>query len=416
MRLPAAGGGSGGGRSLASLAGGESDLRGPAAELLSRQQQQQQVEGDGKPDFSKMFPKRQVRDWSAQGAAKYGTPPEASLRSGDDDSAAGDAADAREQRAERLDTHIGGGAGGGGQACFNCGEIGHKSRDCPQGGGGGGGGGQACFNCGEIGHISRECPQGGGEGGGGGGGGGQACFTCGEVGHKSRDCPQGGGSEGGGGGGGGRSRPAPTYEDGRYVSAYSSEQSEFLTTDSAKIAAKGDAALDDYAKMVEFSRHRREQLKASGQERRSGGTPAALGILLLSVASVVNAQVCSHREAFTNHLRLRRPGRGGRNGKGKQSAPRAFGTNDHGPGMRPDEDLPGGERVDEEGMVYSLDGGSRTVYFCDRFRRYKFYGKAGGLALLQAMCTKNDTCLGLNAKLFSADPEVHSRCWSRCVC
>ena len=50
--------------------------------------------------------------------------------------------------------------------------------------------------------------------------------------------------------------------------------------------------------------------------------------------------------------------------------------------MRPDEDLPGGVRVDEEGMVYSLDGGARTVYFCDRFRRYKFHGKAGGLALL----------------------------------
>lgn len=74
--------------------------------------------------------------------------------------------------------------------------------------------------------------------------------------------------------------------------------------------------------------------------------------------------------------------------------------------MRPDEDLPGGVRVDEEGMVYSLDGGARTVYFCDRFRRYKFHGKAGGLALLQAMCTKNDICLGLNSKLFSADPEV----------
>lgn len=39
----------------------------------------------------------------------------------------------------------------------------------------------------------------------------------------------------------------------------------------------------------------------------------------------------------------------------------SIGTNDHGPGMRPDEDLPGGERVDEEGMVYSMDGGSHTV-------------------------------------------------------
>jgi hypothetical protein len=33
-------------------------------------------------------------------------------------------------------------------------------------------------------------------------------------------------------------------------------------------------------------------------------------------------------------------------------------------------------------------------------------GEAGGLALLQAMCTKNDTCLDLNSKLFSADAQV----------
>ena len=33
----------------------------------------------------------------------------------------------------------------------------------------------------------------------------------------------------------------------------------------------GAGAANDYAKMVEFSRHRREQLKASGQQRRGGG-------------------------------------------------------------------------------------------------------------------------------------------------
>ena len=57
--------------------------------------------------------------------------------------------------------------------------------------------------------------------------------------------------------------------------------------------------------------------------------------------------------------------------------------------------------MDEEGMVYSLDDGARTVYFCDRFRRYKFVGEAGALALLQGMCTKNDANLEANASLFS---------------
>jgi hypothetical protein len=110
----------------------------------------------------------------------------------------------------------GGGGGGGDRACYNCGEVGHMSRDCPQprqgGGGGGGGGGRggdrdeasygscgggdrggggdrACYNCGENGHMSRDCPQ-PRSGGGGGGGGGGACYNCGEQGHQSRDCPQ----------------------------------------------------------------------------------------------------------------------------------------------------------------------------------------------------------------------------------
>jgi hypothetical protein len=48
-----------------------------------------------------------------------------------------------------------------------------------------------------------ECTQAGGApgGGGGGGAGGGACFKCGEMGHKSYDCPQGGGGGRGGGGG-----------------------------------------------------------------------------------------------------------------------------------------------------------------------------------------------------------------------
>ncbi|KAK1409632.1 hypothetical protein QVD17_36161 [Tagetes erecta] len=110
------------------------------------------------------------------------------------------------------------GGGGGGNACFKCGETGHMSRECPQGGGGGGGS-RNCYKCGESGHMSRECPK------GGGGGGGNACFKCGETGHMSRECPQGGSGggnrncykcgesghmsrecpKGGGGGGGGNS-------------------------------------------------------------------------------------------------------------------------------------------------------------------------------------------------------------------
>jgi len=79
-----------------------------------------------------------------------------------------------------------GGGGRGDEECFNCGGLGHMSRDCdqprkPKGGGRDGGGGRgddSCFNCGESGHMSRDCPEprkpkGGGKGDRGGGGGGR---------------------------------------------------------------------------------------------------------------------------------------------------------------------------------------------------------------------------------------------------
>ncbi|CAI2349737.1 unnamed protein product [Caenorhabditis sp. 36 PRJEB53466] len=144
----------------------------------------------------------------------------------------------------------GGGYGGGERGernnnCFNCGQSGHQSRDCPEPRKPREGGDRPrnCFNCDQPGHQSRECteprkprePRGyggggndfgssntGGFGGGGGGfgsgndggfGGGNdggfgssgggfgggggpeergpmTCFNCREEGHRSADCPK----------------------------------------------------------------------------------------------------------------------------------------------------------------------------------------------------------------------------------
>jgi hypothetical protein len=185
-----------------------------------------------------------------------------------------------------------------------------------------------------------------------------------------------GGPEQGGGGGGGRGGQPQQAEDGRYLSAYTADAEEHAKQTGQGPMSAEQSALGQYAQMVEFSRHRREVLAASGQQRGSGGS-------------------------------------GTKNGKGRQSAPRAFGTNDHGKGMSPEEDLPGGRRVDEEGMVYAfLDeatGVERTVYFCDRFRRYKFSGGPGALSLLRAMKAHNTCNLAANAKLFSPDPAESLR-------
>ena len=158
-------------------------------------------------------------------------------------------------------------------------------------------------------------------------------------------------SGGGGGGGGGEG-------GGRYVSAYDAAHRERLET---KGEAPDAAAteVDDkaqYAKLIEFSRYRREEL---GQRRAAAPDDGS-----------------------------------GRNRRGRQSAPRAFGTNDHGRGMEFDEDLPGCTRVDtQEGMVYERADDGSGVYFCDRFRRYKFFSgqETGHSTSLRRGCSRRDS-------------------------
>ncbi|GFU42299.1 probable ATP-dependent RNA helicase DDX4 [Trichonephila clavipes] len=91
--------------------------------------------------------------------------------------------------------------GGGGRNCYNCGDEGHMSKDCPTKRGNSNSRSGACFKCGEEGHIGRDCPN--SDGGGRSRGGGGACYKCKEEGHMSRDCPNsdsGSRSRGGGDG------------------------------------------------------------------------------------------------------------------------------------------------------------------------------------------------------------------------
>lgn len=145
----------------------------------------------------------------------------------------------------------------------------------------------------------------------------------------------------------------PHRRNKKYESAYEAQRDR-----EGKAVSAVDATdpKTQYAKLVEFSRYRRERL---GQRQ--------------------------HGE------------------RKRQSAPRAFGTNDHGRGLEAHQDIDGGSRVDDEGMVYETADGA--VYFCDRFRRYRFWCGRAGLSLLRGLVAANKKLLAANADLFSKDPE-----------
>ncbi|KAF9610242.1 hypothetical protein IFM89_021566 [Coptis chinensis] len=81
-------------------------------------------------------------------------------------------------------------ADGQGEGYYNSGDFGHFSRDCNNNNCRGRG---ACYSCGAYGHLARECfneNNGGARCNGGSTSGGNQCYNCKEAyGHYARDCP-----------------------------------------------------------------------------------------------------------------------------------------------------------------------------------------------------------------------------------
>ena len=85
-------------------------------------------------------------------------------------------------------------------------------------------------------------------------------------------------------------------------------------------------------------------------------------------------------------------------GKSKRSAPKLFGSNLHKKGLAPNEDIPNGIKLDNEGMVYEMNS-NYGIYFCDRLRKYKFECNGLGLILLKYLISVLKLVLKKNNEL-----------------
>ena len=56
-----------------------------------------------------------------------------------------------------------------------------------------------------------------------------------------------------------------------------------------------------------------------------------------------------------------------------------------------------------------METGRPLRYFCDRFRRYKFFCGAAGVSLLRGLVETNKRLLGRNAELFAGDKAEAAR-------
>lgn len=100
----------------------------------------------------------------------------------------GEASAPKAQTRTRAPRREASGAATSGKTCHNCGSTEHLIKDCPQPKSQEGGRSSTyrrrprqvkCFGCGDVGHMSKDCPNASS---------GPRCYNCKEFGHISKDC------------------------------------------------------------------------------------------------------------------------------------------------------------------------------------------------------------------------------------